>query len=100
MLTCWAWCGMAISALLAGLALAALIPRLSGPAWVSNVALAALVSGMSPVAVISCFPLLPLLSGLAGVTRRSLWSRWPLRRWRWAHGAPGKRQQEQARPQN
>ena len=91
---------MAVPALLTGLALAALIPRLSRPALVSDVPLAALVTGMSPVAVISCFSLIALLSGLTCVSRRTLRSRWPLRRWRWAYGASGKRQQEQARPHN
>ena len=91
---------MAISALLAGLAFAPLVPRLSRPALISCVALAALVSGVSPVAVISCFSLVPLRSGLAGVPRRSLRSRWSLRCRRWTHGASGKRQQEQARPHN
>jgi hypothetical protein len=67
---------------------------------ISGVALAALVSGMSSVAVISCFSLVPLRSGLAGVTRRSLRSRWALRCWRWTYGASGKRQQEHACPHN
>jgi hypothetical protein len=91
---------MAVPALLAGLALAALIPRLSRPTLVSSVALAALTSRVSPVAVISGLSLVPLMSGLAGVSRRSLRSRWPLRRWRWAHGASGKGQHKQTRPHN
>jgi len=97
MLACWAWRSIAVSALLAGLALAALIPRLSCPALVSSVALASLVARMSPVAVISCFSLVALL---AGVARRSLRPRRPLRCWRRAYGASGKRQQEQECPHN